>query len=87
MPSPGVNIIHQTNAITSSTEETTSEQSEEQKDNTLENTLLGTGTGLVAVGGIGAGVVAHNNKKPKNVPTKEIDNTYDENKEKKDKNK
>ncbi len=57
------------------------------KSKRIENTLLGTGTGLVAVGGIGAGVIAHNNKKPKNVPTKEIDNTYDENKEKKDKNK
>lgn len=28
------------------------------------------GAGLVAVGGIGAGVIAYNNRKPKNVPSK-----------------
>ena len=54
-------------------------------DNDLEGILFGSGVGLVTVGGVGAGVIAHNNKKPKDVPTKTVENPYDgEAKEKKE---
>ena len=56
------------------TEEESEEENENRADTTLENTLIGSGVGLVAVGGIGAGIIAHNNAKPKNVPTNLNDN-------------
>ena len=69
-PSPvsNVNMSYQNDAIMVSEEEEKKE--EEKQENTVQNILFGSGAGLVAVGGIGAGVVAHNNNKPKNVPIK-----------------
>ncbi len=52
-----------------------------EKNDTLQNTLIGSSVGLVAIGGVGAGIIAHNNNKPKDVPIKEIKNTKDENRE------
>ena len=54
-------------------------KNEERTDTNLENILFGSGVGLVAVGGIGAGVIAHNNNKPKDVPSKTIEGAYSEN--------
>ena len=81
-PAPAVktNVVFRSSEVTETSE---NDKKEERADTTLENALLGTGVGLVAVGGIGAGVVAHNNAKPKNVPSKQIDATYDEEEEKK----
>lgn len=70
------NIAIQSNVLTQTSE--SSKNDEERADTTLENTLLGTGAGLVAVGGIGAGVVAYRNSKPKDVPSKQIDHDYDD---------
>ena len=77
-PSPvaNTNTLYQ-KTIYASVEE--DDKKEESKDTTLENILLGNGVGLVAVGGIGAGIIAHNNNKPKDVPYKEIESAYDEN--------
>lgn len=45
---------------------------EEVKEETQEtdsfDAYIATGTGLVAVSGVGAAIIAHNNKKPKNEP-------------------
>lgn len=68
-------MAYQTDAIMVSEEEEKKE--EEKQENTVQNILFGSGAGLVAVGGIGAGVVAHNNKKPKNVPIKKNEHVND----------
>lgn len=48
------------------------EDIEEEASDFLNLGTVGTGVGLLAVGGVGAGIIAHNNKKPKDVPSKEI---------------
>ena len=48
------------------------EDIEEEANNFLNMGTVGTGVGLLAVGGVGAGIIARNNKKPKDVPSKEI---------------
>lgn len=84
MPAPVIesNVVFHNETVLRANEDDKKE--EERADTTLENTLLGTGVGLVAVGGIGAGVIAHNNNKPKDTPSKTISGTYydddDENK-------
>lgn len=54
-------------------------KTEERADDSLGNVLFGSGVGLIAVGGIGAGVVTYNNNKPKNVPSNKKEKPYNEN--------
>lgn len=74
MPSSGpkANIAQPNNVVMLANEET---KQEERPDADLESILFGSGTGLVVVGGVGAGVVAYNNRKPKNVPTNKSEGT------------
>ena len=58
------------NAEESNVNET--EDIEEEANNFLNMGTVGTGVGLLAVGGVGAGIIARNNKKPKDIPSKEI---------------
>lgn len=74
-PATNINMVYQSSTVSQTSE---SDKKENRADNTLENTLFGSGVGLIAVGGVGAGVIAHNNKKPKDTPSKTIENPYDE---------
>ena len=77
-PSPATNIntVSSNNITILANEET---KQEERPDANLEAILFGSGSGLVVVGGVGAGIIAHNNKKPKNVPNKQSEGTSDVN--------
>jgi hypothetical protein len=62
--SSAINIIQvSSNNIAILADEETKQ--EERPDANLEAILFGSGSGLVVVGGVGAGIIAHNNKKPK----------------------
>lgn len=55
-----------------------SDQNETKGKDQSETVSIYTGVGLFAVGGAGALVVAHNSKKEKNVPSKEIESKQED---------
>ena len=82
LPTTVMEAPEQSNLVVLADEEEPKKE-ENNEGSGLTGAILGSGVGLVAIGGVGAGVVAYNNSKPKNVPVNEKEKKLGFNKKKK----